>query len=120
MKTQIWEEGECDFEVSLDEWTILEQVLEKRKNQDSVQTVDMIHEDDLRDCLDNYCGKESKAQENLLGNLKKTKLMEEILQNATPLDFAKAGFFYSHPRMKGLQVGDTSLSRKDIVFHILR
>ena len=76
LKTQIWEEGECDFEMSLDQWAILEQVLEKRKNQDSDQTAEMMYENNLRDCLDNSYGKESKAQENLLSNLKKTKLMQ--------------------------------------------
>merc|ERR1712130_699677 len=47
----------------------------------------------------------SRARENLF------KIMVDILESATPLDFANAGFFYSHSRMNGLQVTCFSCAR---------
>ena len=67
---------------------------------------EVLQEEDQGDCsrVDSICDTESKAKENLLRNPEKTKLMAEILEKSNAIDFAKAGFFYSHPRMQGLQV----------------
>ena len=54
--------------------------------------------------LFNEIDTEARTKETLLKNLRKAKNMVDIKDNATPCDFAKAGFFYSHPRMTGLQV----------------
>ena len=102
----------CDSEVSIEEWTLLQKVLKKRK-QDTQQSLtipkpieEVLQEEDQGDCsrVDSICDTESKTKENLLRNPKKTKLMAEILEKSNPIDFANAGFFYSHPRMQGLQV----------------
>ena len=96
----------------VEEWTLLQKVLKKRK-QDTQQSLtihklneEMLQEKDQGDCsgVDSTCDTESKAKDNLLRNPKKTKLMAEILEKSNPIDFANAGFFYSHPRMQGLQV----------------
>ena len=45
----------------------------------------------------------SSAEDDLMN-----RLISEIKDNATPQHFASSGFFYSHPRMTGLQVSKSS------------
>ena len=41
---------------------------------------------------------------SLQKNIKHARLMIEVKDNFNPLKYAEAGFFYSHPRLTGLQV----------------
>ena len=108
LKTQSCE-GESGFEASQQEWNFLQQEKERRiqDKEDTTETSieDMRGEDDLRGCMNaeplSETVRESRAKENLW---RKRKIMVDILDRATPQDFANAGFFYSHPRMTGLQV----------------
>ena len=102
-------EGESDFEVSQQEWSLLHQIVQERKRQDTEHRPQTSIEDMLRS-FDLLSGtdRELQAKENLLriSGVKEDlfKIMVDILNSATPHDFANAGFFYSHPRMTGLQV----------------
>ena len=108
LKIQTYDE-DCDSEISVEEWTLLQKVLKKRKQSPTIPKPieEVQQEEDQGDCsgVDSTCDAESKTKDNLLRNPERTKLMAEILEKSNPIDFANAGFFYSHPRMQGLQVG---------------
>ena len=118
-------EVESDFEVSQQEWSLLHQIVEEQKKQDTEHTSQTSIEDMLRNVdLLSATDRELQAKENLLriSGVKEDlfKIMVDILDSATPHDFANAGFFYSHPRMTGLQVLTSLHHGKDrLTFHLL-
>jgi len=66
--------------------------------EDMLRNVDLLNGSDRELQAKESLLRISRAKENLF------KIMVDILDRATPYDFANAGFFYSHPRMNGLQV----------------
>ena len=94
-----------NFEVSQQEWNLLQRVLNEQRTQDTEKNPEISIDDMIREygptVLLGQVDRESRPQEN---RLTKIKIMVEILDGASPHDFANVGFFYSHPRMTGLQV----------------
>lgn len=91
--------------MSQQEWNLLQRVLNEQRTQDTEDTPEISIDDMIREygptVLLGQVDRESRPQEN---RLTKIKIMVEILDGASPHDFANVGFFYSHPRMTGLQV----------------
>ena len=53
------------------------------------------------------------AEASLQKNIKHAQLMIDVKDNFNPMKYAQAGFFYSHPRLTGLQVMITVLQISD-------
>ena len=106
------------LEISQREWKFLEHVVEahidethsakdefiKRKKtlEDILQLEDLSA--DMEFSFIDHVDEEAQVKEQLLMNLGHTRAMISTRDNFSPFHFAKAGFFYSHPRLNGLQV----------------
>ena len=96
------------LEMSASEWTFLEEEVESNNNKEysleDVFSKSMKTRKDitLRILTLEPVSKEQAEKQQLLTNLGHAMISSKM--NFTPADFAKAGFFFSHPRLRELQV----------------
>ena len=103
------EKLEPNNEPEMSQWTDLLWPMQNREIQDSESDNSEISgrglpmEGDSKECINlavlNKIDESTKVRAYLVN-----RMMLDILDKATPHHFAMSGFFYSHPRMTGLQV----------------
>ena len=109
---------EESLEISPREWAFLEKVVESHTDKPSPVKDELIQrKKTLEDILEiedltphmkfsliDKTEEETQVKKQLLKNLSHTRAMITTRDHFSPLNFAEAGFFYSHPRLTGLQV----------------
>ena len=110
--------SEESLEISPREWAFLEQVVESHTDKTSpVKDEHIQRKKTLEDILEledltpqmkfsllDKTEEETQVKKQLLKKLGYTRAMISTRDHFSPLHFAEAGFFYSHPRLTGLQV----------------